>query len=132
LQTTARELNAFYRKNPALYEVDDHYSGFEWVDIHDVDNSIISFIRRAKDRSDFIVFCFNFTPVIRKKYGFGVPEAGFYREVMNTDSEYFGGTNVGNDGGLMSEPLALHGRDHRISITLPPLAMVAFKHEEPI
>jgi 1,4-alpha-glucan branching enzyme len=132
LQTTVRELNAFYRNNPALWEVDDHYSGFEWVDIHDVDNSIISFIRRAKNPMDFIVFCFNFTPVVRKKYGFGVPEPGFYREVMNTDSEYFGGSNVGNDGGVVSEPSALHGRAHRISLTLPPLAMLAFKYQNPV
>jgi 1,4-alpha-glucan branching enzyme len=132
LQSAVRELNGFYRSNPALYEVDDHYSGFEWVDIHDVDNSIISFIRRAKNPEDFLIFCFNFTPIIRAKYGFGVPASGFYREVMNTDSEYFGGSNVGNSGGVLSQSLPLHGRKHQISVTLPPLAMVAFKYEPPV
>jgi 1,4-alpha-glucan branching enzyme len=129
LQTLARELNSFYRANPALYEIDDHYSGFEWVDIHDVDNSIISFIRRAHDPADFILFCCNFTPVVRGEYGFGVPEPGFYREILNTDSEFFGGSNVGNDGGVTSKPAPRHNHKHSISITLPPLAVVAFKHE---
>lgn len=127
LQTMVRELNGFYRNQPSLYEVDDHYSGFAWVDIKDVDNSIISFIRTAKDQNDFIVFCFNFTPVIRESYGFGVPKAGFYQEIMNTDAAMFGGSNVGNGGGVMSKPTAMHGRNDHISITLPPLAMVAFR-----
>ncbi len=130
LQNLARELNAFYRKNPALYEVDDHYTGFEWVDINDIENSIISFIRRANDPQDYVVFCCNFTPVPRELYGIGVPDEGFYREVLNTDSEFFGGSNMGNDGGVMSSPVARHGRKHSIAITLPPLALVAFRHEE--
>jgi 1,4-alpha-glucan branching enzyme len=130
LQDFVRELNDFYRKNPALYQVDDHYSGFEWIDINDIDNSIISFIRRAHDPNDFLVFCCNFTPVPREKYGFGVPEAGFYREVLNSDSELFGGSNLGNSGGVMSAPIARHGRQNSISITLPPLGVVAFRHEK--
>jgi 1,4-alpha-glucan branching enzyme len=130
LQHTARELNDFYRKNPALYEVDDHYTGFEWVDINDIENSIISFIRRANDPKDYLIFCCNFTPVPRDLYGIGVPEEGFFREVLNTDSEYFGGSNMGNDGGLMSKPVPAHGRAHSIAITLPPLAVVAFRHEK--
>ncbi len=129
LQTLVRELNAFYQKNPSLYEVDDHHSGFEWIDINDSENSVISFIRRARDSSDFIVFCCNFTPVVREHYGFGVPEPGFYREVLNSDSAQFGGSNVGNYGGVTASPFPRHNRLNSISIKLPPLAVVAFKHE---
>jgi 1,4-alpha-glucan branching enzyme len=129
LQNLARELNGFYRSNPALYQVDDHNSGFEWIDINDINNSIISFIRRAIDPSDYLVFCCNFTPVPRENYGVGVPDEGFYREVFNTDSEYFGGSNMGNDGGVLSANEPLHGRPNSISITLPPLAVIAFKYE---
>jgi 1,4-alpha-glucan branching enzyme len=127
LQTLAAELNRFYRAQPAMYEVDFHWSGFEWVDFHDVDNSIIAFIRRAQDPADFLLFCCNFTPVPRKGYRFGVPEAGFYEEVFNTDAEIFGGSNVGNIAGAASEPVNAHGREQSISITLPPLAVVVFK-----
>ena len=78
--------------------MDFHYTGFEWIDFHDGANSIISFLRRAEDPTDFILFCCNFTPVPRQGYEFGVPEEGFYQEILNTDSEYFGGTNMGNGG----------------------------------
>ena len=101
LQALVRELNRLYRANPAMYQVDFHYSGFEWVDFHDGENSIIAFLRRAEDPEDFMLFCCNFTPVPRAGYEFGVPEEGFYEEILNTDSELFGGTNMGN-GGLVS------------------------------
>jgi 1,4-alpha-glucan branching enzyme len=127
LQTLVRELNRFYRSQPALYRVDFDPHGFEWVDFHDVDNSIIAFLRRAEDSNDFLLFCCNFTPVPRKGYRFGVPCPGFYEEVLNTDSELFGGSNMGNDSGVNSRPVPCHGRDHSISITLPPLSVVAFQ-----
>jgi len=121
------ELNRLYRANPALYEVDFHYSGFEWVDFHDGQNSIIAFLRRGRDPKDFILICCNFTPVPRQGYEFGVPEEGFYQEILNTDSELFGGTNMGNGGCVSSRPIPKHQRPHSIAITLPPLAVVAFK-----
>jgi 1,4-alpha-glucan branching enzyme len=127
LQALVKELNRFYRSHPALHEVDFHYSGFEWVDFHDVENSIIAFVRRAEDPDDFLLFCCNFTPVVREKYEFGVPLEGFYEEVFNTDSEWFGGSNVGNGGGVMSTPVPRHNRKHSIAIRLPPLAVVAFR-----
>ena len=127
LQDLARALNHFYRSNAALYQVDFHYSGFEWIDFHDVENSIICFVRRAEDPRDFLVVCCNFTPVVRERYEIGVPEAGFYDEVLNTDSEYFGGSNVGNGAGVPSRPTESHHRPHSISITLPPLAVVMFR-----
>ncbi len=125
--TRLKELNRLYKENPALYEVDFHYSGFEWVDFHDGANSIIAFLRRAEDPKDFLLVCCNFTPVPRQSYEFGVPEEGFYQEVLNTDSEYFGGSNMGNGGCLSSRPIAKHNRPHSIAVTLPPLAVVAFK-----
>ncbi|MBZ5590980.1 MAG: 1,4-alpha-glucan branching protein GlgB [Acidobacteriia bacterium] len=127
LQNFVRELNQFYRENRALYQVDFHYSGFEWVDFHDVENSVIAFLRRAADPNDFLLFCCNFTPVVRKDYGFGVPAAGIYDEVFNSDAESFGGGNVINPGGNPSRPVERHGRPDSISITLPPLAVVAFR-----
>jgi len=127
LQTLVESLNRFYRSEPALYQVDFHYTGFEWVDFRDSESSIISFIRRAEDPSDWLLFCCNFTPVPRKKYRFGVPEEGFYEEVLNTDAEMFGGTNMGNGGMVSTEAVPSHGRPHSIAITLPPLAVVAFR-----
>jgi 1,4-alpha-glucan branching enzyme len=127
LQTMVRELNRVYRANPALHQVDFHYTGFEWVDFHDAENSIISFIRRSEDPKDFLVICCNFTPVPRQAYAFGVPEEGFYQEILNTDSELFGGSNMGNGGVVSSKPDPMHDRPHSISVVLPPLAVVVFK-----
>jgi 1,4-alpha-glucan branching enzyme len=107
--------------------VDFHYSGFEWVDFHDVENSVIAFLRRAEDPRDFLLFCCNFTPVPRYNYEFGVPEEGFYEEVLNTDSELFGGSNIGNGGLVSSRPIPKHNRTHSISVTVPPLGVVAFR-----
>jgi 1,4-alpha-glucan branching enzyme len=126
LQLLVRELNRLYASEPALHEVDFHYSGFEWVDFHDADHSIIAFLRRAED-GRFVLVCCNFTPVPRPKYRFGVPEEGFYDEILNTDSELFGGSNMGNGGLVASEPTAHHGRPFSLNVTLPPLAVVVFR-----
>jgi 1,4-alpha-glucan branching enzyme len=127
LQALATELNRLYRANPALYQVDFHYTGFEWVDFHDGDSSVIAFLRRAEDPADYLLICCNFTPVARQGYEFGVPEEGFYQEILNTDSELFGGSNVGNGGLVSSRPVPRHNRKHSIAVTLPPLAVVVFK-----
>ena len=127
LQALVRELNLLYRREPALHQVDYHWSGFEWVDIKDVDNSIIAFVRRARDSNDFVLFCCNFTPTPHSNYRFGVPEEGFYAEIFNSDSVLFGGSNLGNAGGIASEAVPQHGRNQSISVTLPPLAVVVFK-----
>jgi 1,4-alpha-glucan branching enzyme len=127
LQTLVRELNGMYRRYPALHQVDFHPSGFEWVDFHDGDHSVIAFLRRAEKTEDFVFFACNFTPVVRKGYAFGVPVEGFYEEILNTDAEMFGGGDVGNGGGVTSKAEPKHGRPNSISITLPPLAVVAFR-----
>jgi 1,4-alpha-glucan branching enzyme len=129
LQALARELNRIYKENPALYQVDFHCSGFEWVDFHDWESSIIAFIRRAADPKDFLMYCCNFTPVARQGYEFGVPEEGFYEEILNTDSDLFGGSNMGNGGSVSSRPIPKHNRKHSIAVTLPPLAVVVFRRK---
>ena len=130
LQALARELNRLYQSNPSLYQVDFHYTGFEWVDFHDVENSIIAFIRRAEDPSDFLLVCCNFTPVPRDAYDFGVPEEGFYEEVLNTDSELFGGSNMGNGAGVIAaRPIPKHNRKFSIQVVLPPLGVVVFRRQ---
>jgi 1,4-alpha-glucan branching enzyme len=127
LQTLMRELNRLYRSSPALYQVDFHSTGFEWIDFHDWEASVIAFLRRAEDPSDFILFCCNFTPVPRQGYEFGVPEEGFYEEILNTDSELFGGSNMGNGGCVSSRPIPKHNRPNSIAVTLPPLSVLAFR-----
>jgi 1,4-alpha-glucan branching enzyme len=127
LQAMVRELNRLYRAHPALYQVDFHYTGFEWVDFHDWENSVISFLRHGEDPADSLLFCFNFTPVARTGYEIGVPAEGFYEEILNTDSELFGGTNTGNGGMVSSRPVPRHGRPNSIAVTLPPLAAIAFR-----
>jgi 1,4-alpha-glucan branching enzyme len=127
LQTFVKEMNALYRREPSLYEVDDTYSGFEWIDLQDADSSVLSFVRFAQDREDFIVFVCNFTPVPRHGYRVGVPKAGLYREILNTDAEMFGGSNLGNGGAVLADAIKFHGRPASLRVTLPPLAVVAFK-----
>ena len=127
LQTLVAELNRFYRSQPALHQVDFHWSGFEWVDFRDIEGSVVAFLRRAEDRKDFLLFACNFTPVPRRGYRLGVPEPGFYEEVFNTDAAVFGGSNTGNGGLVSSDPEPMHGRQHSIAVTLPPLAVVVFQ-----
>jgi 1,4-alpha-glucan branching enzyme len=123
------ELNRLYRSHPALYQVDFSHTGFEWIDISDIDQSVIAFLRRAVDPSDYLVFACNFTPLPRGGYKIGVPAGGFYREILNSDSEQFGGSNVGNLGGVTALQKEHHGRPFSITVTLPPMAVLAFQPE---
>lgn len=127
LKRYVRDLNRFYISEPALYEVDFEYKGFEWIDFHDADNSIISFIRRGRDPGNFLVLAYNFTPVPRKDYRVGVPRGVFYKEVMNSDSESYWGGNVGNLGGVKAEDIPWHGQPFSLNMTLPPLSMIVMK-----
>ncbi len=126
LQSCVAELNRLYQSHPAFYEVDFHHSGFEWLDFRDAEHSIVGLLRRPSAGPPVLFFC-NFTPVPRTNYRFGVPQPGTYKEILNTDSELFGGSNMGNGGGVTSEPIPSHGRQHSIRVTLPPLAVVAFE-----
>jgi 1,4-alpha-glucan branching enzyme len=127
LQVLVKELNFFYRREAALNQVDDDYSGFEWIDFRDSESSAISFLRYSRSREEFLVICCNFTPVPRYNYRIGVPVRGQYREVFNTDSEMFGGSNLGNAGAVWADEIVSHGRPASLSVTLPPLATVVFK-----
>jgi 1,4-alpha-glucan branching enzyme len=127
LQRLVSDLNRLYRGQPALYEVDFDYPGFEWIDCHDYENSTLSYIRRAKNPEDFLVVSCNFTPVPRHQFRVGVPRGGWYREIFNSDSEFYAGSNVGNFPGVMAEEVPWHGRPYSLEITLPPLAALVFK-----
>ena len=127
LQRLARDLNDLYRSQPALFEVDFDAAGFEWIDCHDWQQSIVSFLRRAKNPSDFVIVACNFTPVPRFGHRVGVPLGGNYRELLNTDASIYGGSNLGNAGMITAEPVAAHGRPFSLVLTLPPLATVVLK-----
>jgi 1,4-alpha-glucan branching enzyme len=127
LQILVKELNWLYRREAALNQVDDDYSGFEWIDFHDSESSVISFLRYSRNRAEFLVICCNFTPVPRLKYRIGVPQRGLYSEIFNTDSEIFGGSNMGNGGAVLADETSSHGRPASLSVTLPPLAVAIFK-----
>ena len=126
LRRLVQHLNYVYRNEPALWDQDDSYAGFEWIDFHDADNSVVAFMRKSRE-GEVIAFVVNATPLVRYNYRLGVPEAGFYREIVNTDAETYGGSNVGNYGGAKSEEVPWMAREHSILIHLPPLATVAFK-----
>ena len=125
-----RDLNQLYRHTPALYEIDFEHQGFEWISANDSDNSVIAFLRYGRDRARTVLCVCNFTPVVRHDYRLGVPGPGRFVERINTDSHYYGGSNVGNPfGGAYAENIASHGRDWSVSLTLPPLATVIFEWE---
>jgi len=121
------DLNRIYRREPALYQLDFDGRGFEWIDCHNYEDSTFSFIRRAKDSDDFLIVCCNFTPVPRIDHRLGVPQPCWYEEIFNSDSTYYGGSNLGNGPGVMAEPTESHGRPASIQLTLPPLATVVLK-----
>jgi 1,4-alpha-glucan branching enzyme len=122
LEKFVQDLNRFYTSHPALYEVDFHYSGFEWIDFRDSDNSIASFLRRAKNSEEYIVFIYNFTPIVQQDYRIGVPTADYYQEVLNSDAEIYGGRNLNNAAGVQAEPIPWQNRPFSLKLTLPPLA----------
>jgi 1,4-alpha-glucan branching enzyme len=131
LRRLVQHLNWLYKNEPSFYELDDSYEGYEWIDFNDGDNSVWSFMRKSRNGAT-IAFVVNATPVVREGYRVGVPATGFYEEVLNTDAETYGGSNVGNYGGVPAqENWDWQGKPHSIVINLPPLAVVAFKHVPP-
>jgi len=120
VQQLCRDLNHLYRQKPALYELDFESNGFSWIDCHDADQSIISFIRRGTH--SFAIIALNFTPVPRENYRIGVPTPGVYKEIFNSDAACYGGSNLGNGAGVESEQIAWMNQQHSVMLTLPPLA----------
>lgn len=126
VQRLVKDLNALYRSTPVLYRYEFDWQGFEWIDCHDSEQSILSFVRRADD--EFVVVIVNFTPVPRHGYRIGVPQPGGYHEVFNSDSEYYMGSNLGNgDTAMTAEEMPWMGRDYSLSLNLPPLAGIVLK-----
>jgi 1,4-alpha-glucan branching enzyme len=127
LRQWVKDLNAFYRAEPALHQVDFDPAGFRWIDCNDNENSIVSIVRYARDRQDALVVILNFTPVPRHEYRVGVPAPGWYGERLNSDAAMYGGGNVGNGGGVSTEPVAAHGFEQSLRLTIPPLACLILK-----
>ncbi len=130
LRRFVQDLNAHYRAEPALHECDFDPGGFRWIDCNDNENSVLSMARYARDRRDCLVMVFNFTPVPRPEYRVGVPQPGWYAELLNSDSAVYGGSDVGNGGnggGVASEPIPAHGFEHSVRLMVPPLGSLYLK-----
>jgi 1,4-alpha-glucan branching enzyme len=127
VQRWLADLNALYRREPALHQMDFDWHGFEWIDCHNYQDSILAYIRKAKDPNDYVIVCHNFTPVPRHSYRIGGPEACWYQEIANSDSTYYAGSDVGNGGGSLALAEESHGRPASLIFTLPPLSTVVFK-----
>jgi 1,4-alpha-glucan branching enzyme len=121
IQHLHRDLNRLYLTEAPLYDLDFDGEGFSWVDCHDADQSVISFLRRARN-GRFLLVALNFTPVPRHGYRLGVPGEGQYAEIFNSDSGYYGGSNIGNGDGIVARAGTWMGLPASIDITLPPLA----------
>ena len=129
VQQWVKDLNHFYKAEPALYELDFSQEGFEWIDFHNWEQSIISFMRKGKKSNDMVLVVCNFTPVPRYNYRIGVPVGGFWKEVLNSDAKEYEGNGFGNTGGSEASPVPAYGKYYSLSLTLPPLGILFFKHE---
>jgi 1,4-alpha-glucan branching enzyme len=128
VQRWVEDLNRLYRAEPALHALDFDAGGFEWIDGADAEGSVISYLRKARDGSRLLVIA-NFTPVPREDYLVGVPASGLWRECLNSDATLYGGSGVGNHGGVTTVPVAAHGRFQSLNLRLPPLGILILKHE---
>jgi 1,4-alpha-glucan branching enzyme len=127
IQQTVRALNRLYEQEPALYERNFTWEGFEWIDFNDSTNSVISWVRKGADRENDLLFVANFTPMCRENYRIGIPFMGYYEEIFNSDSAEYQGSNCINEEELETAPIPKHGRTHSISLTLPPLGVTILK-----
>ncbi len=127
LQNLVADLNSLYKREAALHQHDFDGHGFEWIDCQSGGDSMLAYLRKSKDGKENILVVANFTPVVRRNYRVGVPMAGWYQEIFNSDSEYYGGSNVGNFPGMMADPVGHHGRPASLNLTLPPLGVTMFK-----
>src|ERR1700758_1498275 len=124
VQALVRDLNRLYRSEPALYELDSDPAGFWWLEPNDADANVVAFARQSRDASRVVVFVANLSPVVRSEYRLGLPRSGPWREALNTDSSFYGGSDVGNLGGVRPEPIPWHNQAFSAPVTLPPLAAV--------
>jgi 1,4-alpha-glucan branching enzyme len=131
VQRLVRDLNRLYQDESALWEGDYDVNGFFWVDCSDADNSILSFVRQNREGSRRLLVILNLTPVLRHNYRVGLPRGGCWREVLNTDSGLYGGSNQGNLGGVQAGEYQVQHQPFSAAFTLPPLSVLAFRHQEP-
>jgi 1,4-alpha-glucan branching enzyme len=124
IQALVRDLNRLYRSEPALYELDSDPTGFWWLEPNDADANVLAFARQSNDSRRVVVFVANLSPVVRSDYRLGLPRSGPWREALNTDSSFYGGSDVGNLGGVQPEPIPWHNQAFSAQVTLPPLAAV--------
>jgi 1,4-alpha-glucan branching enzyme len=124
IQRLVGDLNRLHTSQPALHQVDFEWSGFEWIEAHDGAASVVSFMRHAKNTDDIVIAVCNFTPVVRENYRVGVPRPGYYREILNTDSRFYEGSDLGNAGGVNAEPIAWNDRPYSIKLKLPALSVM--------
>ncbi len=129
VQKWVQDLNRLYRSEAALHEFDCNPSGFEWVDCNDADSSVLSFIRKGMSSDEVVLVVCNFTPVPHLGYCVGVPFGGFWKELLNSDAKDYGGSGLGNLGGIEAKATSCHGRPYSLNLTLPPLSAVFFKNE---
>ena len=122
VQQWIRDLNRLYRSEPALHELDCEPAGFEWIDCGDAESSVVSLIRKGKSTANLVLMVCNFTPVPRQEYRIGAPHGGFWREALNSDATEYGGSGMGNRGGVDADPWPQHGRPFSLALTLPPLS----------
>ena len=131
LKRWARDLNTFYRGEPALHELDAHPEGYQWIDANDSEQSVLSFLRKGHSGGEMVLFVANFTPIPRHNYRVGVPRSGLWEEVLNGDATLYGGSGQGNIGGASTTPVASHGHPRSLNLILPPLALIALRSPRP-
>jgi 1,4-alpha-glucan branching enzyme len=130
LQRWVRDLNTWYRSEPALHQLDADPAGFAWIDCNDADASVLTYMRRGPRAADTLAIACNFTPIVHHNYRLGVPFSGYWKEILNSDAALYGGSEQGNLGGVAASPVACHGCFHSLNVTLPPLGIVVFKAPE--
>ena len=129
IQLLVDDLNRLYKAEPALWRDDFDQFGFQWIDCNDNRHSVISFMRRESSSGTWLVVVANFTPQSHSNYRVGVPLAGFYEEIFNTDASKYGGSNMGNMGGKPTDEWGIHGYDNSLDLCLPPLSLLVFRHD---
>ncbi len=128
LQKLVDDLNIIYKSEPALWRDDFDQYGFQWIDCNDNRHSVISFMRRENSSGSWLVVVANFTPQSHSQYRVGVPISGYYEEVLNTDSSRYGGKNLGNMGGKLTDEYKIHGYEQSLDLCLPALSVQIFRH----
>jgi 1,4-alpha-glucan branching enzyme len=124
------DLNSVYRREPALHYCENLPASFEWIDVHDAEKNVLSFLRNGANEHEKIAVVCNFSPVPRDNYRVGIPQKGFWKEILNSDAKQYGGSGRGNLGGVEAVPIPLHGRSYSLTINLPPLAAVYFRRQD--